>query len=98
YRNVTGVQTCALPISLTGPSLSANWRQLSPCRALIIAVGAVLLLPLDGSKAAGVSNAANSMAAPTAASTRPGPLCALPERASVRSEERRVGKEWRSLW
>src|SRR5437868_14242747 len=74
-RNVTGVQTCALPISLHPPR-----------RAAVAAVTA--------------ANARNRMGVrhKRIALRSRAPVSSCPTRRAPRSEERRVGKEWRSRW
>src|SRR5437773_5929255 len=74
-RDVTGVQTCALPIYPAGN-----------------AVGTPALTALPAG-----STARTAPTSPTATSTTPTDNLAL-RGITVRSEERRVGKERRSRW
>src|SRR5207253_6202608 len=95
--HVTGVQTCALPISITFPSYNP------PQQPLNIQVRYV------GSSSSAQSSltlrpaAAAAVCVPTrlvSVFSNPGSLFEVPAALPVnlRSEERRVGKEWRSGW
>src|SRR5699024_12127376 len=72
-RNVTGVQTCALPISISVTTIRL-FHIMPPARRRII---------LRSTK-----KRSSAQGAPWQ------PVCAV-EQTSARSEERRVGKEWR---
>src|SRR5690606_39521639 len=74
--HVTGVQTCALPISPTYPSLTVRWCHVASKVCWL---------------AAAIFHATLTRMASCAKFRNAG----LPVR---RSEERRVGKEWRSRW
>src|SRR5262249_59927087 len=93
--SVTGVQTCALPISvLVWPSISAV-ALLYVIGAYAVALGVLAVvgafsLPIDGSDTfllilTGVISILFGIA-----------MFAQPGAGALRSEERRVGKEWRS--
>src|SRR5690606_40478124 len=85
--HVTGVQTCALPISATGTRPATRTRcagaarvRARPCRR-----------PLQ----------APAPVAPAAAGSAPAPQAPVPPAlrpVPARSEERRVGKECRARW
>src|SRR5699024_12074607 len=84
-RNVTGVQTCALPISTSGVPEPAHRPISPPCTAPsgdIAASGA--------SRHSSSTGCGNILAPVTATTTLPG--------MDTRSEERRVGKECGSQW
>src|SRR5207249_9764463 len=94
-RNVTGVQTCALPISTYRRVMSA---------VLNAAIDEGLAMSHDDYRSALVRRAALAELALDlfedcdALASLPAPGAA-PERLDVtRSEERRVGKEWRGRW
>src|SRR5699024_11982966 len=74
-RNVTGVQTCALPISAISVS-PASFRATRRCKA-------DHAISVETEKPSSPRRCANSA---TTLDSR------------VRSEERRVGKEWRTRW
>src|SRR5699024_11455698 len=85
-RNVTGVQTCALPISdlrscrpAAGNAASHRWSDLSVLR---------LLHPID------ISNHVRQTGLRIALDKVPAPALPLGCGNRGRSEERRVGKEW----
>src|SRR5207248_3678515 len=77
-RTVTGVQTCALPISQAPRAEAPNLATWASARA----------------SAAMTRPAPTPALAPAPASRSP----TLKAVASARSEERRVGKEWRTRW
>src|SRR5699024_11578563 len=87
-RNVTGVQTCALPISLHVPALvrlqgvqhALHGEEHLPAVVAKVVQGAALYQAFNG----------------TAVQLPAGH--ALAEVVERRSEERRVGKEWSSGW
>src|SRR5207248_5124924 len=77
-RTVTGVQTCALPISpVAAPAIFAADHPANP-KAIAVAVLRIIRHPGSGS-----------------AHPR-GAVLAMGNFDGLRSEERRVGKEWRS--
>src|SRR3712207_8224133 len=80
YIGVTGVQTCALPIS-TGDAVHRDRGPLAPPG------------PLRRDRMAGADARRRELVPPV----RPAERGAVPDR-TVRSEERRVGKECRSRW
>src|SRR5699024_12191273 len=96
-RNVTGVQTCALPISgharfAQGPALevelAGGGTQRVEAAHYVIATGsAPWAPPIEGLEEAGYLTSTTAME-----------LEALPTSLLVRSEERRVGKAWRGRW
>src|SRR5437667_3179531 len=90
-RDVTGVQTCALPI-FAAPAVSAGMSKRAPQPA---------------SAASTIKAGADAIAVSATARPHPGPPPRRPGRegpalargwGSARSEERRVGKECRSRW
>src|SRR5205823_7280209 len=81
---VTGVQTCALPIS--DGRRPAGTRAGSACRSLLHRPRALRRY------------AARCRSPPPAARASPGCRWKESHAASARSEERRVGKEWRVGW
>src|SRR5260221_10022851 len=89
YHCVTGVQTCALPIS-------ADWRRLSRTVQVTAASGTAVSNPLSFTV---TSSAPTLTAAPDLLQ-----FAALENQTGIsaqnitRSEERRVGKEGRSRW
>src|SRR5207249_8513567 len=88
-RNVTGVQTCALPISTM--LLNAVLFLLSSiATGLAGSAGVFIVSRLVGGLAIG---AASVLAPMYIAEVAPPQV-----RGRLRSEERRVGKEWRSRW
>src|SRR5207249_8078916 len=94
-RNVTGVQTCALPISLStlmfdGPEdqLTATENAQPAILAHSAAVFAVVGPRVDGAAVAAAGHSLGEYSAYVAAG-------ALSTTDAARSEERRVGKEWR---
>src|SRR5699024_11703643 len=76
-RNVTGVQTCALPILKRHPV------------GCLLALACVLLVLVMQSCSSSLVTLGNSTIGAVGASTYP---------CEDRSEERRVGKEWRAGW
>src|SRR3712207_7209625 len=88
YIAVTGVQTCALPISDRGSGAGGPARRLRPGRHgsgrhhLHAQAPGLRALPLDEALPGPCRRAAGD----------------FPEEAEERSEERRVGKECRSRW
>src|SRR2546430_16639758 len=91
---VTGVQTCALPISITPyarrASLSARREYSRKIPAMRIAIAKSTDTPIFRARAR--ENASRVIFSVTA--TAWNAVCAT----SLRSEERRVGKECRSRW
>src|SRR5690606_39288149 len=87
--HVTGVQTCALPISLQGRTaiVTGAGGGLGREHALYLARKGARVLVNDLGQAAADAVAAEIRTAGGTALAVAG-----------RSEERRVGKEWRSLW
>src|SRR5207249_8796454 len=85
-RNVTGVQTCALPILAAGGS-DLPWQQQHPDGGTIFPAG-------SGSRD---ENAGKGVPRITLAVEHYNRMIRLLDK-SVRSEERRVGKECRSRW
>src|SRR5437867_6202060 len=82
-RTVTGVQTCALPISLIG----------------LAAKNAILIVEFAAQNAAQGMSAFDAAVAAARQRFRPIVMTSLAFVLGVlRSEERRVGKEWRSRW
>src|SRR5699024_11967618 len=80
-RNVTGVQTCALPISFVKPP----WTLPAPIGAYLATGGdwrAIVLVIINIFISVGIYL----------------PFFKIYDRKMLRSEERRVGKECRSLW
>src|SRR5207248_8901707 len=92
-RTVTGVQTCALPISADGAAPAA--RRLG-ARGHPGGNGNAD----TGGRAARDhrSGAATSVSPPARHGRRERPIVLTTLAASLRSEERRVGKWWRSQW
>src|SRR5699024_11264589 len=80
-RNVTGVQTCALPIS---SSISALWP-FAQCLLLFIDMHAIMIIAAATCSFCQMANYFGSM--------HKGGWYKWPK---MRSEERRVGKEWKS--
>src|SRR5690606_40966170 len=90
--HVTGVQTCALPISISGYGANTAWKELPGQDLLTQARSGVMWLSGgadDGPVAIGLP-VADMLAG---AALAQGILALL-----FRSEERRVGKECRSWW
>src|SRR5207249_7113509 len=87
-RNVTGVQTCALPISSSGATFLGGWGLPSDCtrtgRALGLCASSLAVTP------AWLRTFARKMRAP--ASTNSGFAVPGWTLTRLRSEERRVGK------
>src|SRR5256885_4689517 len=79
---VTGVQTCALPIS--APTLNPAFKTRSFCSAT-----------LTPSVGAFVNDFRSTVSNPLGNSL---PICCFKVWSKLRSEERRVGKECRSRW
>src|SRR5262249_59383196 len=84
--SVTGVQTCALPICQAGHV----GRRVRRRRGL---AGAAALRPSVG---AGPARTPGSQ--DRSAGHAPGPFGIMVVTGTVRSEERRVGEEWRGRW
>src|SRR5699024_11495330 len=78
-RNVTGVQTCALPISQTVKS-ATSWHPISCARGLSLKTA-----PMQTSRLVTTSSCATSPWVPSCTRSNCGP-------AAERSAERRVGK------
>src|SRR5207249_9155058 len=88
-RNVTGVQTCALPISFPLSCEKVTGRPRHPLTSRAV-YGDQVLYGAHGSKPGVTTFGLCEMQRPVCGSSFAwGP---------VRSEERRVGKEWRSRW
>src|SRR5207253_8712752 len=92
--HVTGVQTCALPISIFAPAKEATAKPPAVSRAAP---------PSGGPKAE--AGPAEKPTKPSLATSQPSPTppispaAIVPETSvGLRSEERRVGKECRSRW
>src|SRR5690606_40832165 len=86
--HVTGVQTCALPISTGGPAIPGESPRLPAARSRS---------PVEGGTAPFVDHVDHVDDGDTSGprvSTRNPPCSAAP--AGSRSEERRVGTEWRA--
>src|SRR5699024_11814810 len=95
-RNVTGVQTCALPISL-GIGLLPTYET-AGVWAPILLVGLRLV---QGFAAGGEWGGAALFGLENAPSNRRGfwsSFTSMGIGIGTRSEERRVGKEWKSRW
>src|SRR5207249_6087485 len=93
YRNVTGVQTCALPIFVLDAAdgnMARTARHFSPVGEWLEGVGAYFLVA--GFHVAGGIGAWLALVRGAAVTSWP----ATP--ALARSEERRVGKEGRCGW
>src|SRR5437762_837545 len=89
--SVTGVQTCALPIS---NALQERWERLRSHKRIISRVK--LLVEWDQG---GTKESANAVTVDVSHSGCMAVVGAdLPLHRRVRSEERRVGKEWRARW
>src|SRR5699024_11696335 len=82
YRNVTGVQTCALPICFVTETLEANSQVEAPT------VGFIAHMDTADFNARNVN--------PQFIEDYDGTDIVLNEELGVRSEERRVGKEYRA--
>src|SRR5207249_7477894 len=86
-RNVTGVQTCALPISVTTPTNRRMLPKLDPLTGNMRMVESVTWVS---------RHVLAYFDSRTGSFTGPFDLADAPSLAHVnRSEERRVGKEWR---
>src|SRR5207247_6354630 len=91
---VTGVQTCALPISPRGKPPDFTYRALPSTRRLLertpVRVQGRLVL-----RSTVIAHAGDAALWPLGRLRRPGRKIRR-ERRSLRSEERRVGRAWRS--
>src|SRR5207249_8608146 len=85
-RNVTGVQTCALPICFSVTKRSSAME------------GRFCGLPSSSQRAAHFSSSASLTALFREPITMACRAFSHSETSAVRSEERRVGKEWRDRW
>src|SRR5690606_40897975 len=81
--HVTGVQTCALPILLPDCSITCRCCCCASLRPLSRSRSSVPMMPFSGVRISWLITARNSLRALS---------------ASLRSEERRVGKECRACW
>src|SRR5206468_6115639 len=88
---VTGVQTCALPISWPDFDKRATITTIPTSESFL---DGIMLFESSSRKVKGKS----FFVARTIATGIGGPLVSRANTNSVRSEERRVGKEWRSRW
>src|SRR5205823_8204451 len=89
---VTGVQTCALPISYSDKDFQP--RQRCKRRLRRIQAEPKVLVAVGGVEIGGLV----PVRIPARADLRAALVFAQADRRHVRSEERRVGKEWRMRW
>src|SRR5690606_40934720 len=92
--HVTGVQTCALPISL---SAGGAWSWCI-CDGSLDPLGAELVAETTSRRSVACGQACCVNVTLPDASTHLNTDAALALAASTRSEERRVGRECKSLW
>src|SRR5207249_7526857 len=95
-RNVTGVQTCALPIYSTFWRKCPAWnRTIDIVGTLKMNVGFIGLGRMGSGMARRILGAGNDLAVYDVVREATAPFAAAGARVASRSEERRVGKERR---
>src|SRR5690606_40999798 len=85
--HVTGVQTCALPIYWAICATRSRYRSIDFCRSRASSSWMSAALRAD-----------STLGCTRVVVSRTGMNCLTPGMVSCRSEERRVGKEWREVW